>query len=281
MQPSVSPTAIFEELSEFVAVHMKSCREMVHPAPWFEHKTHHDYDLWMIRKGSLQLQIGDQQYAVSAGDVLFFYPDLPYMASAQNEDCEFIFIHFDFGMGEQQRILDDLPLSGIIPQPLLKREWELFCDGFDRRESGAAGSRLYLKACLTALIARIIELYGTAEYAQHVTPFMNGALVKRQWTALEPVLRYIQEHLHRPLKIRELAQQTGLSEKYFIAVFKKTLGITPGQYIFQIKMNRAREYLYTRHYNVQQIAGLLGYCDAFAFSKAFKQYYGVAPSQFV
>lgn len=60
----------------------------------------------------------------------------------------------------------------------------------------------------------------------------------------------------------------------------KILGITPGQYINQIKMNRARDYLYEKKYTIQQIAGFLGYPDPFTFSKAFKKFYNVPPSKF-
>jgi AraC-like DNA-binding protein len=78
----------------------------------------------------------------------------------------------------------------------------------------------------------------------------------------------------------ELAALVGISEKYFITSFRKALGITPGQYIYQIRMNRARDYLNENKYTVQQIASLLGYPDPFTFSKAFKKYYQVAPSRF-
>ncbi len=80
--------------------------------------------------------------------------------------------------------------------------------------------------------------------------------------------------------MNELAALVGISEKYFITYFKKALGITPGQYIYQIKMNRAREYLNEKKYTIQQIANLLGYPDPFTFSKAFKKYYNVPPSKF-
>ncbi|MGO4374436.1 helix-turn-helix transcriptional regulator, partial [Paenibacillus sp. MCAF20] len=87
--------------------------------------------------------------------------------------------------------------------------------------------------------------------------------------------------LHQPVRIGELAELAGMSEKYFILYFKQALGITPGSYIYQLKMNRARELLYSRTFSIQQIAGLLGYPDPYSFSKAFKKYYKVPPSKFV
>ncbi|MBO1515444.1 helix-turn-helix domain-containing protein [Metabacillus sp. BG109] len=46
-------------------------------------------------------------------------------------------------------------------------------------------------------------------------------------------------------------------------------------------MNRARELLYSNRYSIKQIADMLGYPDPYSFSKAFKKYYKMPPSQFV
>jgi AraC family transcriptional regulator len=72
-----------------------------------------------------------------------------------------------------------------------------------------------------------------------------------------------------------------MSEKYFIRYFKQALGVTPGQYMIQLRMNRARDLVYTQRYSMQQVASLLGYPDAYSFSKAFKKHYKVPPSKFV
>jgi AraC-like DNA-binding protein len=99
--------------------------------------------------------------------------------------------------------------------------------------------------------------------------------------ALQPVFGYLHEHLQRPIAIRELAELIGMSEKYFITYFKNTVGVTPGYYLYQVRMNRARDYLYLEQYSIKQIAELLGYPDPYTFSKAFKKYYNRPPSRFV
>ncbi|GGG04343.1 hypothetical protein GCM10010912_56380 [Paenibacillus albidus] len=273
---------ILNELSEFISLRMKSYLEHTHEGKWIEHKAHIDYDLWFIQSGIVNLTIDGIEHTANAGDVVFFYPGVPYMASTNNKGCQFIYIHFDFEIGKQQRILNDFQLSGIVPQELIREEALWFAQAFRQssRAQNMPGNRLYLKACLTAVVAKVIELYGLGQYAG---TFLNGRIprkTERNLDMLQPVFSYINNHLHKSIKMNDLAVLVGISEKYFITYFKKTLGITPGQYIYQIKMNRAREHLNEKKYTIQQIAGFLGYADPFTFSKAFKKYYNVPPSKF-
>ena len=274
--------SVFNELSEYIAIRISSVNEETHDGEWIEHKAHYDYDLWFIQAGTVRIQINGFEHTAAPGDVVFFYPQVPYAASTDDEGCRFIYAHFDYGIGGQQRILNDFPLSGIIGSELIREEAELFGRSCRRAREydNLPGNRLYLKACLTAVIAKIIELHGQRLYTGEFLKDKLPRKTEKNAATLQPIFQYVFEHLHRPIKMSELASIAGISEKYFISYFKKALGITPGQYIYQIKMNRSRDYLYQKKYTIQQIAGLLGYPDPFTFSKAFKKYYKVPPSKF-
>ncbi len=276
---------LFHELSEHISLRLNSFREDVHDSLWIENKAHHDYDLWFIQSGRIILTIGHSQFIAEPGDVVFFYPDITYTATTEVEGCSFIYVHFDFALEHQLRILDDFKLAGVIPEKLIRGEYAMFREAClrDQARAGQSGTRLYLKGCLTIAMAKIIELCSSGAYTG---TFESKRGEGRGQTSaclaiLQPVFRHIHDNLERPVRICELAAVAGMSEKYFITYFRKALGVTPGQYVYQIKMNRARDYIYQRKYSVQQIAGLLGYPDPFSFSKAFKKYYKIPPSRFV
>ncbi|MBN2982442.1 MULTISPECIES: helix-turn-helix transcriptional regulator [Cohnella] len=275
---------LFDELSEWISLRVSSCREEIHGEDWLESKAHNDYDLWFLREGIVRLQVGERQYVAGPGDLVFFYPHMPYTAMTQAEGCRFVYAHFEFSLGEQLRILDDFRLAGIWPGGLVGEEAGMFLRAHDQSRASAAyaGARLYLKGCLSIVLAKIIGLCG-----QGIGPagFGDGVRSRKpsvgSLAVLEPVFRHIQLNLNRSIRMNELAGIAGMSEKYFIAFFKKTLGITPGMYVNQIKMNRARDYLYQQKHSVQEISAMLGYPDPFTFSKAFKKYYNVPPSKFI
>ncbi|MBD3922311.1 helix-turn-helix transcriptional regulator [Paenibacillus sp. PR3] len=281
MNKQAANMGILSDLSELISLRMKSFLALQHDGAWIEHRAHIDYDLWFIQEGTVAITIDGVEHLANPGDVVFFYPDIPYKATTVNQvGCRFNYIHFDFEIGKQQRILNDFQLSGVVPYKLVREEVDLCTNALVRADQSPSGNRLYLKACLTAVVARIIELHGQGQYTgafrgRNETRTTSGSL-----ELLHPVFEYISHHIHQTIRVNELAALVGISEKYFITSFKKTLGITPGQYIYQIRMNRARDYLNERKYSVQQIATLLGYPDPFTFSKAFKKYYQVAPSKF-
>lgn len=272
-------TGIFNELSEEISLRLKSCREESHDKCWTEYKVHIDYDMWFVRSGTVDIRIADSEHRAVPGDIVFFYPGIPYQASTGEEGCSFVFAHYDFGIGEQQRMLRDFRLSGVVPGALIQEEADLFLRSYSRSGQWSS-NRLHVKACLSAVVARIVELHGQDLY---VGTFPEGSAPRRSERGLDElrqVFTFIHANVHRPVKMGELAALVGLSEKYFITYFKQTLGITPGQYIYQVKMNQARDYLYRKKFTVQQIASFLGYPDPFSFSKAFKKYYRVPPSKF-
>lgn len=77
-----------------------------------------------------------------------------------------------------------------------------------------------------------------------------------------------------------------LSYDYARKIFKKDTGLTPHEYLKNARMERAAQLLASGQtnrysfYTVSQIADLCGFSDSMYFSKTFKKYYGVAPSDY-
>jgi AraC-like DNA-binding protein len=62
--------------------------------------------------------------------------------------------------------------------------------------------------------------------------------------------------------------------------FKKDLGMTPGEYLTQLRLNHAKKLLAAGGLLIQEIAQRSGYYDALYFSKLFKTQTGRSPSQY-
>lgn len=71
---------------------------------------------------------------------------------------------------------------------------------------------------------------------------------------------------------------------YLRKLFKKEVGITPLQYMTNMRMKKAESMLaamWTNEYSVAEIADMCGFGDALYFSRVFKKYFECSPSQYV
>lgn len=77
-----------------------------------------------------------------------------------------------------------------------------------------------------------------------------------------------------------------LNYDYIRKTFKREVGVTPHEYLTNARMKLAKDILLAAkenkhlNYTCTQVAEACGYSEPLYFSKVFKKYYGVAPSQF-
>lgn len=100
-------------------------------------------------------------------------------------------------------------------------------------------------------------------------------------TDLAGIRTYMAQHFHEPLSIEQLAGMAGLKPKYFSDLFKKTYGQSMMDYLTDLRISRAKQYLYESDYLLREIAQKVGYSDEFYFSRKFKKETGMPPSAFV
>ena len=77
-----------------------------------------------------------------------------------------------------------------------------------------------------------------------------------------------------------MAAQVGIGYSKFRKMFREYTGFSPGQYIAEMKMNRAKEMLQSTEMSVKEIALSLGYEDYDYFTTAFKRHTGMRPSEY-
>jgi AraC family transcriptional regulator len=271
---------IFNELSEHVTIKINSCSEQIHDANWLENKVHYDYDIWLILEGVVFIQIDGMTHTAREGDVVLFYPGIPYTASAGLEGCRFLFIHFEFMVGNNIRILDECNMTGIIPAQCMEEEAKRFHQYWlDSKQSEVPA--IMLKGYFTVLLSKLMDICSKEQVERIYFPQLRQSKNRDRMATLEPIIKFITDNLGRRIKVIELSTMLNMSEKYFIHYFSNTIGVTPLVYMNQVKMNKAKVYLYQGRYSIKEISYMLGYADQYTFSKAFKKHYHVSPSNFI
>ena len=96
----------------------------------------------------------------------------------------------------------------------------------------------------------------------------------------QPVLHYVETHLHRPLRVPELARLMHVDTAHFSRLFTKALGVSPARYLLRRRVERVQRLLWETEDTLAAIADRTGFSDAFHLSKTFKRVTGIPPRDF-
>ena len=100
-------------------------------------------------------------------------------------------------------------------------------------------------------------------------------------TAVDNCVRYMDAHFRNPnIDIETVCGVAFISVSSLQRAFAKYFGISPKQYLIQLRMNLALELLAENELSAKEIAFACGFTDEKYFSRAFKKKYGYPPSQF-
>ena len=80
-------------------------------------------------------------------------------------------------------------------------------------------------------------------------------------------------------RVEELAAELGVSKSHLVRVFHQTLGVTPGRYLTDTRVEAARQLL-ARGHSLEVVATLCGFSGANYLCKVFKKVTGMSPAQF-
>jgi AraC family transcriptional regulator len=97
---------------------------------------------------------------------------------------------------------------------------------------------------------------------------------------INDVKQYVREHIDEPLNREALAAIAGFSVSHFHRIFTSFVGESVASYVRYVRMECAGRKLRMGAVDITEIALAAGYNTHAAFSKAFKQQFGLSPSEF-
>jgi len=98
---------------------------------------------------------------------------------------------------------------------------------------------------------------------------------------INKAIEYISSNLDESLSLDDVAKSSYFSPFHFHRIFHGIVGETVNDFIFRKKMEiAANRVVCKRELNITEISELGGFSSSANFSKAFKSYFGISPSQF-
>lgn len=232
-------------------------------------RTRHNYFVMhYILLGSGKLVFGGKDYHCGPDDIFFVLPgvETEYCADKINP---WYYVYIGFNGKCAAKIMEMMKVSDMTPIIHVKRD-TLVRDALqdfvnEVYEYGKTSIRVMGK--LYRLFALIIEKR------------QPEVKLSRKESYVLAAANYINDYIGEDVSLETIAFNIGLNVDYFCEIFKEIMGLSVKQYIIEQRMKYARGWLISSDYPIKTIAAMVGYSDPLYFTKTFKKFFLISPTQ--
>ena len=226
------------------------------------------YCFILISIGTMTFVSGKERKTAYAGDILLINKgedyDVIYNENSNEPITEFYIVEFDIA----DKDLSFLNRVNKVKYP------EIYVSLMEQLEQNSnffhivqGGFRLKSKSLLYEFIYNLFK----EKYKSTMSPLEQN---------LEKAKKYMDANFKNKITIDELAEISGYSVPYFKRSFKKFYKVSPGEYLNEIRINKAKYMLSAKMYTITEITNECGFSSESYFSHAFKNAIGVSPKKY-
>ena len=123
-------------------------------------------------------------------------------------------------------------------------------------------------------------------YMHHIFITINRYIKERRETKndtindIERAAHYFKDNYNKQISIEQYAEEHLMSVNWFIHSFKSVMKMSPMQYIISLRIAMAKGYLENSAKNIAEISNEVGYENALYFSRLFRKYTGMTPTEY-
>lgn len=101
----------------------------------------------------------------------------------------------------------------------------------------------------------------------------------RSESAVERAKKYIDENFRKDISLEDVSQKVDISSYYFSKIFKEETGVNFIDYLTGLRMEEAKKLLEDTDLSIKEVCCEVGYSDPNYFSRNFKKYEGMTPTE--
>lgn len=123
---------------------------------------------------------------------------------------------------------------------------------------------------LYQILGNLIKKY---EFTSNIDTSINTLYINK-------AIKFIEDNYNKNITVSDIAQHIKINRSHLFKIFKATMNQSPQQYIINYKLNKACDLLRKSTYSINGISDLIGFSSAEYFSRLFKKYKSISPSQY-
>lgn len=225
-----------------------------------------------VTNGSGEVCIKDKNFYLSKNDYIIIPKNTPHQYSTKEKDAWTIYwVHFD---GTKADLLKNNFGKRTSLQahhtPNDNFRVNMFMEIIHTLSMGYVKSHLeYVNLSFQQLLASF--LYPD-QFMQHLN-VQDADVISKNIT-------YMKENIGKPLSLKDLADQAGLSIAHYSKLFTQKTGFSPVDHFIQLKIQHACKLLDISQLYIKEVAHKVGYQDPYYFSRIFKKVMQMSPLEY-
>lgn len=238
----------------------------------FPNHFHEYYVIGFIEGGRRHLWCKNQEYEVSAGDLILFNPrDNHYCAPIDGEPLDYRAVNIQSEVMEQA-------VKEITGQQFIPHFTQNVVFHSDITQSVAAlyhtilhrSLKLEKEEALFFLLEQVIQEFST--------PFKEEDVLAQD-ERIQALCGYMEEHFAENITLEDLLSMTPFGKSYLLRSFTKQLGVSPYRYLQTIRLDKSKKFL-EQGIPPVEAAAMAGFSDQSHFTHFFKEFIGLTPRQY-
>ena len=232
------------------------------------------YTLHIVIKGRGYFKIAGKEYRVTKDQIFLITPseEISYFPD-KNDPWEYMWVEFNGlavkSLCERANITVANPVHTLNnPKPFIQQFSEMLEESSDSKVHSTINVLSHLLRILSMLIHEHDRLLST---------HLSDTKVH-----IRPIVEYIEQNIgDATLSLNKISHLFYMNASYLSRIFKRTMGVNVSKYITSLRMLKAFIMLKTKQFSITKISETIGYSSPFYFSKEFKRYSKLSPSQYI
>ena len=236
----------------------------------FSGEKHSYWELTYVDKGELLTTIDGVSYHLKQGDLIFYAPmQFHTQSTFEKISSSYLTINFKMNFNHADLLCNKIFSiqrdSYFIVTKLIE---ELSNDNLYSNDL----SLCYLKQLIIQML-RLDNSHFHSKPTTHMQQTYENEL-------LNDILLYIDDNIYEKISVSTLCDHFCISTSMLHSLFRKNMNNTAKNYINELKLSKSKELIRNSTHTLSEISEMLGFSSIHYFSKKFKLYFNISPTEY-
>lgn len=250
---------------------------------------HYFMELIYVIEGEAEIQSGSCSFTAKKGDLVLFHPKSIHSISSEAPEA-LMFAAVKLDINRINMPSDYAPKMRSIFRSAERRGMDIF---FPKAAADKMKAEKIFRSCISEINTQRYGFDGVirSELLLLLTAILrawqdSGFTVDSEVFAIDEeydiysITEYIEDNISSGIKVSDIAEMCGMSYSYFAKLFQRVYGKTCKEYMEEMRITKAQEFLIFTDFDLTYISQETGFSDCSHLIKSFRSRLGVTPRQF-